>query len=51
MSGVECAQCGEEPTLEREGQYDLLHVSCGCKGRYVNVKTALPVEWGNRVVQ
>lgn len=45
MTGLECGKCGQEPTLEREGQYDLLHVSCGCKGRYVNVREVLPERW------
>jgi len=42
---IRCTNCGQKPTLETEGQYDLLHVSCGCKGRYVNVKNTLPQEW------
>jgi len=45
MSDVECAKCGQTPTLETEGQYELLHVSCACKGRYVNVKEVLPERW------
>jgi len=40
-----CAECGQGVTLETEGQYNLLHVSCGCEGRYVNVKKALPEGW------
>jgi len=40
-----CDRCDQEATLEQEGQYGLLHVSCGCRGRYVNVKEALPERW------
>lgn len=42
---IQCNKCGENPTLERQGQYDLLHVSCACKGRYVSVKQSLPEAW------
>jgi len=42
---IRCEKCGQEPTLEKEGQYGLLHVSCGCEGRYVNVKKVLPQGW------
>lgn len=41
----ECEKCGQSVTLETNGQYELLHASCGCKGRYVKVKTALPGRW------
>lgn len=43
---IRCEKCDQDVTLETEGQYELLHVSCGCKGRYVNVKKALPEVWG-----
>jgi len=43
--GLICQKCGDEPTLEQEGQYNLLHVSCSCRGRYVRVKKALPERW------
>ena len=42
---IHCDKCGEQPTFEKEGQYDLLHVSCACKGRYVKVKEVLPERW------
>jgi len=48
---IRCTNCGQKPTLETEGQYDLLHVSCGCKGRYVNVKNTLPQEWSAWIAQ
>jgi len=41
----DCEHCGQTVTLETEGQYELLHVSCGCKGRYIKVKDALPERW------
>jgi len=42
---IQCDKCGQFVTFEREGQYELLHVSCACTGRYVKVKTALPEGW------
>jgi uncharacterized Zn finger protein (UPF0148 family) len=42
---IHCDKCGEQPTFEKEGQYDLLHVSCACEGRYVKVKEVLPERW------
>ena len=45
MTGYTCDTCGQDVTLETNGQYELLHVSCGCKGRYVNVKEVLPERW------
>jgi len=42
---IQCNKCGEEVTLEKEGQYKLLHVSCACKGQYVKVNKALPEGW------
>ena len=45
MTKYTCQNCGDDVSLETEGQYDLLHVSCSCRGRYVKVKDALPEEW------
>jgi len=45
MSNYRCDKCGQDVTLETNGQYDLLHASCGCRGQYVKVKNALPTEW------